>query len=241
MDSFLKGILEIDFRGIAFLNQFAGDSWLLNKLAFILARNNLVTTVPVMALLWWGWFKGDERVRMNVMSTFLACFFACIIFLFVRETHLMWENRLRPICDANVHFQIPVGLKPNLDQCRTASSSFPSGHTAVLAALGIGLLPISRALGIGCLIFSFFFVLIPRVYVGYHFPSDMVGGALIGIFTIWLAHAGWTVKRAAEPLVRWSKRHPPSFYAAFFIASYIVATFFMDIRTILQELLKIGR
>jgi len=183
MDAVLKHILDFDFRAVAFLNQFADCSWLLNKAAFILAKNNLLTTIPVMALLWWAWFKeDDDRVRTSVASTFLACFFAGVIFLFVRETHLLWDNRLRPICDPAVHFQIPLGLKiPTLEQCRTASSSMPSGHTAVLAALGIGLLPIFRALGIGCLVFSFFFVLIPRVYVGFHFPSDILIGALVVI------------------------------------------------------------
>jgi len=65
-------------------------------------------------------------------------------------------------------------------------------------------------------------------------------GALIGIFSIWLARTRWAVNWATKPILRWSKQHPPLFYAAFFIASYIVATCFMDIRTVLQELFKIG-
>lgn len=59
--------------------------------------------------------------------------------------------------------------------------SFPSDHAVLLAALPVALLFWDRRLAL--MWFGLSFVLaITRVAVGFHYPLDMVGGAVIGVF-----------------------------------------------------------
>ncbi len=73
-------------------------------------------------------------------------------------------------------------------------ASFPSGHSLtsfcfwtgcvlIAALLGIGVLPYT-ALVVGAIL-TIFFTGLSRIYMGVHFPSDVVGGYVIGI--VWCA------------------------------------------------------
>jgi undecaprenyl-diphosphatase len=72
-------------------------------------------------------------------------------------------------------------------------ASFPSDHSAALAAITVSLfLGRQRTLGS---IFALWTVLVgvARVYVGEHYPGDILGGWLVGIAAGLLA--GWIFKR----------------------------------------------
>jgi len=60
--------------------------------------------------------------------------------------------------------------------------SFPSGHTAAAFAIALSLLGAAPALVIPALILAFA-VGFARIYLGVHYPIDVVFGALLGCFT----------------------------------------------------------
>jgi len=85
--------------------------------------------------------------------------------------------------------------RPDLNQLVNAAGySFPSGHSTVSIAFYGSIayllwtylprIPI-RWLITGCLVLLVFFIGISRVYLGVHFPSDVIGGFTAG--GIWLA------------------------------------------------------
>jgi undecaprenyl-diphosphatase len=74
---------------------------------------------------------------------------------------------------------------------RTADFSFPSDHATAVGAVAGGLLLVHRRLGIvaavGAVLMAF-----ARVYVGAHYPGDVVAGLLLGAT---LAALVWVVAR----------------------------------------------
>lgn len=87
-------------------------------------------------------------------------------------------------------------LKPGLDRLRPCfalpeatlllprqahSPSFPSNHAANAFAAAVVLFTVSRTLGIGGILVAGL-IAYSRVYLGVHYPSDLLGGALLGLF-----------------------------------------------------------
>lgn len=83
---------------------------------------------------------------------------------------------------------------------RTGDFSFPSDHLVVCAAVAAALFFVDRRLGVVTAILAAGMAL-ARVYVGAHYPGDVLGGALIGVA---IAVAGWPL--AARVLVPVTER-----------------------------------
>jgi len=64
-------------------------------------------------------------------------------------------------------------------------NSFPSGHAVFYFALAASLYKHNRAWGIGLFVAATLMG-IGRMYVGVHWFSDIIGGAVIGIATVWV-------------------------------------------------------
>jgi len=122
-----------------------------------------IISVLLTGLLWWC-FKTVLKVGFTILTTYIAANILKYVF-----------NTPRP-AEAVTYFIYDPG--------------FPSGHTAVLAALGMVVLSKNRFLGIIILGLALI-VGLARVASGIHFPIDIVGGFVIGsligfIFSRWL-------------------------------------------------------
>lgn len=66
-----------------------------------------------------------------------------------------------------------------------ATNSFPSGHAAFFFGLSTVIFLYNKKAGI-LFFFASFLISISRVISGVHWPSDIIAGAAVGIFTGWL-------------------------------------------------------
>jgi len=94
-----------------------------------------------------------------------------------------WVNRVRPCF-------VVEGVRLLIDQC--GSPSFTSSHAANMAAMAT-LFSVKYRRYTAVFIFIAALVAYSRIYVGVHYPSDIVGGAIVGILCaaliLWLE--GW--------------------------------------------------
>lgn len=65
------------------------------------------------------------------------------------------------------------------------NSSFPSGHTGTSVAMAAAIFYAHRRLGYVAFVVAAL-VALGRIVVGVHYPSDIVGGILVGLFSFWI-------------------------------------------------------
>jgi undecaprenyl-diphosphatase len=144
--------------------------------------------------------------------------------------------------DPQCNFRMPCGLNvPNPASYWGRSNTFPSGHAAIFAVFIVGLMYVSRLAGAFCLVYSLIICSI-RLFFGIHYPTDILGGACIGVLTAYFARTRIVEYLLTRRVLTWSNRHPSSFYAGFFITTYIVATGFDRLKEItdpIRHLMKI--
>ena len=72
---------------------------------------------------------------------------------------------------------------------RSTSASFPSGHSTIAAAGAVALSLMWPGATIAWWLLALA-TMLARIYMGMHYPTDILGGALLGIACGWLATGG---------------------------------------------------
>lgn len=219
-------IQELDLWILGALNQFATRSWTADHLIGLLVNADTFKALPFVAVLSAYWLVGPDRPadRRNILSTLIGAFLAMGI-------SRVWQNlgpmRARPRSDSSIDFVLPHGADHDL---LASWSSFPSDTAALSVALAAGVFLLNRRVGIAALIWALVVVCIPRIYFGLHFASDILGGATIGILSVWLVvrsrFADWILRGVNVVEARW----PVLFYACFMVLAFQISTYFLDLR-----------
>ncbi|MCZ7572850.1 MAG: undecaprenyl-diphosphatase [Ardenticatenaceae bacterium] len=147
------------------INGVAGTVPLLDAVMRFLANDYVIPTA-LAATLVFLWFSRDERLQQAVIRAGLALLLANGI---VKLINLIWY-RPRPFTYHDVHllFYFP------------SDSSFPANSAAAMFALAGTIWLVDRPAGSWMLLAGATMAL-ARVYVGVHYPFDVLGGAAIGI------------------------------------------------------------
>jgi len=161
------------------LNRLSGNGLLDQTVDFVCSNNFLRGTLPV-GLYWYFWFSKncDRSTRRGTLIKGVAA--TVLAVLAARGLAHLLPSRTRPFADPTSGY-IPF-LEPN-GRSFEDWSSFPSDTAAYEFALCWSLLYISRGWSIFLLIYTTIFACLTRVYIGVHYPSDVVAGAMIGIVT----------------------------------------------------------
>src|SRR5215813_8305118 len=110
------------------------------------------------------------------------------------------------------------------------ANSMPSDHAALAFALVAAFLILSWRLGLAFAAYAVTFICLPRLYVGLHWPSDLVVGAAIGL-VVGVAFRSPAPRAAfGRVITRFHNRAPGAFYAGLFLLSLGLVTRFDDVR-----------
>jgi undecaprenyl-diphosphatase len=153
-----------------------------NELKFFI----LPIVVFFLYMLLWGGFGG----RFLILAFALAVLFTDQTVTNMRK-HVF--KRIRP-CNVLTDVYTPYGPK--------ASYSFPSNHAANIAAVML-LLSVSYRRWIGLFVAWALVVGLARIYLGHHYPSDVLGGYVVGLVMGFLA-----LNISRFLMEKWKERHP---------------------------------
>jgi len=187
-----------------------------------------------MALVWWGWFRRDEPVRDRRATLVGALMATAIAVILGRALGHLLPFRLRPCFDSALAIHLPPGASTS--SLRTWSS-MPSDHAMVWGAIAMGVSVASTGAGILLWFVGIVLVCLPRVYVGLHFPTDVLVGLAIGAVVGWASTRARLREAVAEPLLRWERSYPGAFYACGFLVTVHLAGMFLSLRMLVSRLL----
>jgi undecaprenyl-diphosphatase len=223
-----------DHTIISFINQFCGKSQVFDRTVVFLTDNDLFKGCVIMALFWWEWYKPSENMAIKRERIISAIYGCCVAMFVVRVITKFSHFRTRPILNPANHLTTAIGF--DVSRIPDTHNSFPSDHGTLFFALATGLWFVSRRMGIFSFMYVALFIAFPRVYVGLHYPTDILGGALIGMIVVAIYNIPYFRSKISGKLLSYSETHPAAFYTTFFVLSMQIVTLFSDSRGFLHFL-----
>jgi membrane-associated phospholipid phosphatase len=209
------------------MNSLVGRSELFDKVIAYLSDNALVTAL-LIAVFWAYWFRlGDpakmQKTREHLLVTMWAAIAGIVI---ARALALNLPFRVRPRYDPSIHFLVADPRNPGLMDW----SAFPSDHAVMYSALAVGLCFVSLRLGLIAALYVVCAICFPRAYLGYHYPTDLLVGMIIGSMCAYGFNLQASRRWLAAPLLPCERSSPRAFYMALFFLTFQFATMFDSLR-----------
>ena len=159
---------NLDFQIFLSLNNLAGHNAVFDWLAVFVARDLIFILVPVLLIYYLIKINKPNSKKAIVSGAAAGLFSRYVIVQFIHSIYY----RLRPF-EAHKVTQLFA---------KSSEASFPSGHTAALLGIGMALYYFDRKIGITVMVIGLL-VGLARIICGIHYPSDVLAGVLVGIFS----------------------------------------------------------
>jgi undecaprenyl-diphosphatase len=218
---------SFDLAIFHFLNSFAQRNYTFDLLIVHGAQNGLTTGAVIVALFWAAW-EIEGKANPEKREILLFGMFASMFSVFAaRFLALTLPFRLRPLHNPDIGYRLPFGMKPEI---LINWSSFPSDHATIFMCLAVILWLVSRRLGMIAILYTAFVIDLPRIYAGIHYPTDILGGSLLGLGIASLALLPKLRTAVASPVVNWKQGHPLLFHCLFFLCAFEIGELFATVR-----------
>lgn len=230
-------MLQLDAAIVRFFDGFKSRSCLFDQTVVYLLSATMLKGVVLFALLWFALFANDRaRARRDeLLSVLVVAIFALAA---ARALAVLLPFRTRPLHDLALGLHPACGL---VTRPLDGWSSFPSDHAVLYCMLAAGIWFASRRLGWIAFSYVVVFVLLPRVYLGLHWPSDILAGGALGVGFAQIARSA----PVCTAIGRWGEalrvRAPGVFHSMLFVWSYLLATHFDEFRALGRHTLSVLR
>jgi undecaprenyl-diphosphatase len=232
--------MHLDFALMHWLNQFVGRWPWFDVAVYHVSGSEFLKGIVIVTVYWYFLFvdakKETAPKEVEARATLLTVLILVVPAMVVaRALAGLLPYRERPFFDPALHFQWPYHV--DADQF-IRWSSFPSDHAALFSALAMGLFFRNRRAGAAVFAYVVLVTFFPRIYMGYHWPSDILAGFVLGILVAYVALIP-TVRHRSKQLYEECNKHSGLFAASLFLLTYEIGTLFNGPRLLLTSVVSL--
>ena len=229
-------IENADLAILTFLTKFSGKSGLFDHLINALSRLDLFKGVVLMCLFWFTWarvepnqtVRGRDERHERLVNVLVG---SLLIVALARVLQLTLHLHQRPLL-SDLHLPFPL-LESGAAHL-SGWNSFPSDHSMLFFALSTGLWTVNRSAGAVAFAWSLLVIDLPRIYLGIHYPSDVVGGAILGTICM-VSFLALPLSKLNNALSAWRNAHQGAFIVVMFFVTDELAHLLDDLRELAQS------
>lgn len=226
-------MISLDYKIINLLHQFSKTSPAFTDLMQLFSNNDFLNGGLIVSLLWFFWFHNDDDQTHKREQIVIAIIGTLIAIIIGRLLTNILPFRLRPVLNPHLVQFYPNPLVANSMRLET---SMPSDHAVMFYALATGIFYISKKIGILAFLYVSVVICFPRVYLGLHYGTDILVGAVIGIITPLLFTFPIINKEIKHNVFLFYSKFPGLFYLLFFLLTYQIGTMFDSSRELMHFL-----
>ncbi len=175
---------KFDIWFIKLLTRFLGQHPLFDLGVESAIRHHVLGGVWFAASVFVFWVQGarpgQPEVRQRVLTIFFGSSLAIALALLFGEL----TSWLPPSRYPGLTHLYPTYLSENIND-----NSFPSQSAALYAAVAAGIFSLNRVVGSALWVGVALLVSLPRLYIGGHYPSDVLVGLVLGVTSYFSARA----------------------------------------------------
>lgn len=159
----------MDVKLFQAINFLSGRSLILDKIMILISNRIRYVYILILIIMF---FKKHDYKKMSIDAV-ISVLISLIINIIIKLLYF----KPRPFLKRRVALLIPSKM----------DSSFPSKHTLLVFAVSTTVFLYQRCLGLIMWGMSLLTGL-SRIWVGHHYPSDIIGSAFLGSFTSMFLH-----------------------------------------------------
>ncbi|ABI93424.1 phosphatase PAP2 family protein (plasmid) [Roseobacter denitrificans] len=225
----------MDETVLNWLNVYAAQSETFDRLVSFAANNALPKGVPVAMLFLFLWFlpRADQAyARVRLIALVAISFVAIAV---GKAAALSFPYRPRPLHNEALDLELPISIGP---QTLDGWSSFPSDHAVLYGALATGFWMVNRWAGLAAVLHALLVIAFSRVYLTLHYPTDILGGAAIGLVVCLVLMRPMAALVQRVGVIDMAERWPQYFHPLFFVMLFQIATMFTSARQLAKLIIE---
>jgi undecaprenyl-diphosphatase len=218
------------------LNRYINVSPAFDSFVYSISHFNGIKMLPMALILWGLWFQKSTNITKKHSDILLALTASTLAMFLARTLSVLSPFRLRPLHNPDMLLKLPSVVSPwELD----GWNSFPSDTATLAFALATGIFLINRRLGVLAYLHATIVVCLPRVYLSFHYPSDILAGMILGTTVTWIVMRKNLLQPLIDKFLYIENNYPATFYILLLISYFQIATMFHSLREFIVYVISV--